>query len=126
MKKLLIAAAIASLAGCATGPELPKVRGNVTPLANNAYQVTSTAANAQDAQKKALESAQAVCNERAMRHIVSSQKTEYKGQYGTEAARDIIDQKNQTIAALKRQTYIVPLYERRNDYVATVDFTCER
>lgn len=125
MKKLLVLAGIVALAGCATEPRKPKVWGNVIPKADNTYTVETRGESTQNATARALESATATCNERGMRHIVTSQKAEYKGQYGTEAARDIIDAQAKAIADMKRQSWTYPLYDRRNDYQAVIDFRCE-
>lgn len=125
MKKLLVLACIVTLSGCATEPRKAKIWGNVIPKPDNTYTVETRGESVQNVTARALESAAVVCNERGMRHIVTGQKAEYKGAYGTEAARDIIDAQAKAIADMKRQTWLYPFYERRNDYQAVMDFRCE-
>lgn len=125
MKIIICLAAVAALAGCATGPSSPEIRGNVTPKPNNEYTVESRGDTTQKSTARALESATAICKERGLRHVVTSQKAEYKGAYGNEAARDVIDAQSKTIAAMQRKTWFYPSWERRNDYQTTMDFKCE-
>lgn len=124
MKKIIVLAGLVAMTGCAS-QKAPKIWGNVIPKPDNTYTVEARGESAQNVTARVLESATVVCKDRGLRHVVTSNKAEYKGQYGTEAARDLIDQQAKTIAAMRGQTWLYPYYERRNDYAGVADFRCE-
>lgn len=118
-KSLIIAASIAALlTGCASGPKM----GNIIPQAGGVYQVVTSGESKDEALKSALFSAESTCKERKMRHVVTSQKTAYKGMVSEDANRTI--NKAADIASTLSGGWI-PTLSNDDDYQMTLGFTCE-
>lgn len=115
----IIASAISALllASCAT--EMPIA--NVVPKPNNLYDVQTSAATQDDAMQYALYSAAVTCRERNMRHVVTKQKTQYKG-----AVSENLNKSINRFAALASTTRRnVPTLSTDEDYVVSLEFTCQ-
>lgn len=120
MRKMLLAivAASAILSGCASTPTM----GNVIPMAGGKYEVSSMGASQDEAMKSALYTAQTVCNERKMRHVIESKTTAYKGMVSEEANRTMNVAAG--FLAMATKSYI-PTLSGDDDYHVKLGFYCE-
>lgn len=117
-KTLFVLAAFAALAGCASTPKL----GNVMPMEGGVYQVDGVGGDNDEAMKSALYSAETTCKGQNKHHVVTGQKTAYKGivSQDTNRAIDTVAQ-----AAFAATGKILPTLSDDTDYRVTLTFKCE-
>lgn len=120
MRKMLLAivAASAIFSGCASSPTM----GNVIPLTGGNYEVASMGASQDEALKSALFTAESVCKERKMRHVIASKSTAYKGMVSEDANRAM--DKASGFLMLATGAYI-PTLSGDDDYQVKLGFYCE-
>jgi hypothetical protein len=119
MKKTLAAfLALATLAGCASTPKM----GNVMPLEGGIYQVDGLGSTSEIALQSALYSAETTCKDQHKRHVVTGQKTQYKGLVSQDTNR-AIDSAAQVVANITGSW--VPTLSNDDDHRITLTFKCE-
>lgn len=109
---------LASVAGCASTPDI----GNVIPMEGGIYQGDGTGASSDSAMKSALYTAEATCKEQRKRHVIVSQKTQYKGLVSKETNRTI-DSAAQALANMTGR--LIPTMSNDDDYQISLTFKCE-
>lgn len=116
MRKLpVVGIIVAALAGCASV-------GNVVPMPDGQYQVDGVARSNDDALQSALHSAEVTCNKQSKRHIVTAEKTSYKGTVSEDTNRAI----DKAALALASATgKFLPTLSNSDDYRTTLTFRCE-
>lgn len=118
MKKTLVAfAAFVALAGCST-PQM----GNVLPMQGGLYQVDGVGAASDDAMKSALYSADTTCKGLNKHHVITGQKTTYKGVVSQDTNR-ALDTAAQVLASATGK--YLPSLSNDDDYRITLTFKCE-
>jgi hypothetical protein len=118
MKITLIAAIVLALTGCASSPQL----GNVIPQAGGVYQVAGAGSTSDIAMKSALYTAETTCKPLRKRHIVTGQKTLYKGTVSEDTNRTV-NNAAQVLATVTGRW--VPTLSSDDDYQITLTFMCE-
>lgn len=106
-----------ALAGCASTKP-----ANVVPQANGVYKVTGIAATENDALQSALKTAEATCEKRNLRHVVSDQITMYKGVVSQDTNKTV--NKAQELAVYAGLW--IPTLSGDSDYEVALTFTCEK
>lgn len=115
---LLLSASILALAGCASAPKM----GNVIPQAGGVYQVAGVGESSEVALKSALFSAETTCKAQRKRHVITGQKTQYKGVVSEDTNRTV-NAAAQVIANVTGSW--VPSLSNDDDYQLTLTFACE-
>lgn len=107
-----------ALAGCASNPPL----GNVVPQPGGVYQVTGIAESNDAAMASALYTADTTCKPLKKHHVVTGQKTEYKGIVSESTNKNV----NAAADAINGLTgKILPTLSTDTDYRVTLTFMCE-
>lgn len=109
--------ALIALSGCTT-PQL----GTVIPMEGGVYQVDGLSSNKDEALKSALYTAEKTCSAQRKRHIVTGQKTQYKGVVSQDTNR-AIDNFAQVVANSTGKW--VPTLSNDDDYRVTLSFKCD-
>jgi hypothetical protein len=119
MKKIFAFIAIlASVTGCASTPDI----GNVIPMEGGIYQGEGQGSSSESAMKSALYTAEATCKAQGKRHVVVSQKAQYKGVVSQETNR-AIDGAAQALANITGKW--TPSLSNDDDHQISLTFKCE-
>jgi hypothetical protein len=119
MKKVFaLILTLAAVSGCASAPDI----GNVIPMEGGIYQGDGMGASSESAMKSALYTAEATCKQQRKRHVIVSQKTQYKGVVSQETNR-AIDGAAQALANLTGKW--TPSLSNDDDYQISLTFKCE-
>jgi hypothetical protein len=107
---LTIASAALLFAGCA-GPQM----GTVIPRPDNVYEAIGNGKTSQESLESALFTAGETCKARQLRHIVTTEKTQYKGTMISE----------RTNAVLSSPWLLGSSFASDTDYPTALAFKCE-
>jgi len=117
-KSIAFILSLAFIGGCASTPDI----GNVIPMEGGIYQGDGTGPSSESAMKSALYTAEATCKQQRKRHVIVSQKTQYKGVVSKETNRTI-DSAAQVLANMTGK--MIPTMSNDDDYQISLTFKCE-